>query len=872
MVKIKRDKSKFDIQEVEIGIDGATFTVPFIPATQYTRADGEVKTVEPAWVTSLRYVAKGLGGPKSIEIAGLAMARAITLAVNQAIGLKIEVLAGPIAVSEACPSDTMLWDGQRIIMNEELGAKTAKDADGDQIALVVMGDLCIAIKNPILMGLEVFKFQRIIRGNELKESFDPLTMEYARQMLANVPISNPSWSSQFAKGHRVAAIGIGTIAHSTVDLHATQHMKFEKRIHELANRDWVIDSVTGATVTRRFYDLETCGLQAMRREANDASGSDVTRFPWQVQAPWNVSTVNANSVVKQPPLVLHTVAQADLASFVDKSMKLSFGFSRKTFKAQDKPKITRQVWYDDLWNRLVQMGLITFQVLKRKEPIFDKNGIELPPPILVKFVSPHGEVCGLTDVKRQNDDDVDALTYGFVVYPGITKEAFRHHSSGEGFMPWELGRFLSPQELLSHWMGTIDNTIINPESGEVTGYFPKNLAQWMEPKFATKVAIIQEQVLKIIAKRGDSVPLDSQGRMLRIGAETALNTVCVHYGAECTDWHELETVNNKRQVVVKEGWTLMEHTAKQIDAILSINWFSTKSDSKSYRKYVIRTPEGADPRRAGRQRSQLLRAIKKVTMKVAFVLGDTKSGVLITPSGIKKQEINDSKAFYPIVYATWEDYQTHLRSHNLTEKDYPVEERTFSTWIGEKRTVWVATPKACIRIGKLVDENGNKFMPRECSQFTDGDGSEIDLIFPVTELFAKRCAHLFLDKVEETTIYGYEDVRCLVGEFTFYRTGSASENSRPGKKIRNARGMDIFTIMAGLQKLDTAIAKPGIEALFTKKVDRTKALAAIPLRTLEVNLAYAEMLQALYIQFWKFFGDSWIRTKEHEDEGLDGTD
>ena len=869
-MKTKLDKSKFDIKTTELVIDGVTFTVPFIPATEYTKSDGVVKVVEPAWVTAIRYIAQGKGGVKAIETAGLAMARAIALAINQAIGLKLDVLSGPIAVSEACPEDTILWDARsgRIIMNEELGARTARDADGDQVALVIEGDLCIAIKNPILMGLTVYKFGRITQ-DELLEYFEPLTMDFAKQMLENSPKSAVDWSSQFAKGHRVAQIGIGTNAHATADLFATRHLSFEERIHQLANRDWVTDSVTGATVTRRFHDLETKGLQANRREANESKEIQITRFPWQVQSPWNVLTVNANSVVRQPPTALMTIAQADLTSLVENAMKLNFGFSKKTFKAVEKPKIYRQVWYDDLWQRLVNLGLITYQVLERPVPLFDKNGNPVPPPILVKFVSPSGEVCGLTDVKRQ-DDANDALTYGFVVYPGHTEEAFKHSVTGEKFRPKEMGRILSPQELLSHWLGTIDNTILNPELGIVTGYFPRNVAQWVEPKFATKVAIIQEQILKIIAKRGDAVPLDTQGRMLRIGYETAINTICVHYGTECEDWHEVQTTAGKQEVVTIEGWTIMEVVAKEVEEILSINWFSTKSDSKSFRKYVISSPKGADERRAGRQRSQLLRAILKTRMRVAFVLGDTKSGVLITPSGVEKQRIKDNRVFYPIVFNTWEDYTTHLRSHNLDEEQYPVVERTFSTWIGEKRTVWVAEPKACIRIGKLVDELGNKFMPRACSQFVDGDGSEIDLIFPVTELFAKRCAHLFLDQVQETTIYGYADIKCLVGEFTFYRTGSASENSRPGKKVRNVRGMDIFTVLAGLQNLDTAYIEPQLRTLLVGDKKRKSAKAA--LRSFEVNLAYAKELQELYIQFWKFFGDLWIQAAKREDEGLDGAD
>lgn len=108
MITTKVDISKFDIQTTELVIDGVTFKVPFIPATQYTRSDGEVKTVEPAWVTAIRYISQGKGGIKAIETGGLAMARAVALAVNQAIGLKVEVLSGPIAVSEACPEDTIV--------------------------------------------------------------------------------------------------------------------------------------------------------------------------------------------------------------------------------------------------------------------------------------------------------------------------------------------------------------------------------------------------------------------------------------------------------------------------------------------------------------------------------------------------------------------------------------------------------------------------------------------------------------------------------------------------------------------------------------------------------------------------------------------
>ena len=280
--------------------------------------------------------------------------------------------------------------------------------------------------------------------------------------------------------------------------------------------------------------------------------------------------------------------------------------------------------------------------------------------------------------------------------------------------------------------------------------------------------------------------------------------------------------------------------AKRVDlATGGIAYGGGKGNSQRYRKYVLAEngvpiyghPK-ANPKRSANQRSQLLRSIKKETFLVAVVEMTTQTGVLITPSGLKKQEVPDGAFLAKIV----------------PEEEEGFIPTAYPNWAGNARVTWVGDAKRTCRIGKLLDTLGNKFVPRAYAQgFVLGEpedymptqyegafavsnplaGREVDLIIPIHELAKKGCLSVMLENAQwGTMLIGEREVTCQLVEHTFFRSGTASENDPARTRRANLRGTDGVTIRHTAKRLgieperdcDFAIAVELVNAVKARRI------------------------------------------------------
>jgi hypothetical protein len=216
-----------------------------------------------------------------------------------------------------------------------------------------------------------------------------------------------------------------------------------------------------------------------------------------------------------------------------------------------------------------------------------------------------------------------------------------------------------------------------------------------------------------------------------------------------------------------------------------------------------------------------------ITMRVAVCQMDTLNQILITSSGIAKQDTND--AFLPQVFGTEEDYLKHLEAHGLSADDFPANVVDYKTWQGEARRCWTVGARNTIAIGKLVDIIGNKFMPRWFPQVQTIDyetmqTEDVDLLFPINELVDKDAHHAFLENaIEQDLVLDNGDtVKCLVTNWTFIRTGAASENIPPRWRRCSFKGIDAFPIYNKLKEIKHMEPRKCRDITFAKMLQAVK--------------------------------------------------
>jgi len=406
------------------------------------------------------------------------------------------------------------------------------------------------------------------------------------------------------------------------------------------------------------------------------------------------------------------------------------------------PNPTRQAWTDDPVQSDYSLvaWLIKGGYLQVQELAATRKGV--PPAISVSLFNPAtGKHSAFVWKKDMGGDHVGFST---VLYPAYVYEP----STGEG-------RVMSPLEHLSLYVTRHYGCSCNITTlGYVSAIFKGGGAYALE-----------SCLKKFVELFGDVVPstiTDGRHTPYKNAKFFASRTVVVDHSSFPSFMGKETSID-----------VMMRITAQASKAFGGIHYPSTGS-RPSLRKHFLagenRFPEFcsgmSEAHRPGRNRSLLVRTLRTSNMKVALVVTDSLQ-CYITPTGIEKSK-PEIDTFLPQV------------SFEPVE-NWPMLE--LSSWSGKTTTVWVSpNPKQeSKRVGKLLDQEGSRFEPREVGQWTTEDGTPIDVLYSTAEAEDKKLMAFFLSKATPQTIIGPkgEQIKTYVFDHHLFRSGVASENIQP---------------------------------------------------------------------------------------------
>lgn len=812
-----------------ISVKGINF--PYIePSSITTIINGvpHVQEQEPPYIPLLRKYEEN-GSHNAAAAAIESMRKEILINLILEMGVSALVYEAPIAVSAECPADTLIIDtgADRIIMNEATGAWRYIDADGDRAVVVFNEDrtMGVLVKYPITMQPQSFNLVWM-KSRDLKESFKPLTKEGLDKYLAEAEklakdtgkpgllepmrMETPQEVFDlFAKGEQIVPVGLLTSGHNAMELAECQKMSFQDKMEYIFNSRIQEDGKP-----LRAHEIEDGGMKASRKDGVVQNiEPEALRFGRQqtLDYPYAWGLTSASSIGTMNAKQTEFVTNADLPTLVGDILNLKVGF--RTVRAQ--PSAPKKETYVEggLVTKLMRLGRLRYTEIPHENP-------KMPPCVVIYLTLPNGKICGLTDVKREGARE-EGLTYAFIVPPIFDCRTIydEHGDPAEGCEATY--EWVHPINHLAKCLSSFDSTVKATYDGPVLWYWPSNEADFL--KRGVKITNLQKALTEWCGKYGDPCPSHTDENGIPVPSAIAegimKRTVVVDYGTATTP---------------EEKWPLAQKALKSCNFSL----VGSKGNNVLIRKYMLANEFGgswADSQgkahlaRPGKIRAQALRAVSRKQYRVAIVLSETQNGVLITPSGIEKQLTTE--AFLPQVYNTEAEYQEYLDAMGVSPEDHPVVVTDITTWTKEVRRVWVTSPRSCIRVGKLVDMLGSKFMPRPYEQaYFLGEGDEpeeIDLIIPLEELIAKFNHLAFLKgkgTVEEGIItVGDQTFKALVLTRTFLRTGAASENIRGRFRRARFKSMDSFPIAHAIGKIMDA---PKREVDFTFALQMQDALRA----------------------------------------------
>lgn len=796
--------------------------IPWRAASNHTEViEGEAKVVEtrPPYITFLEQYLQNPGQHLILK-AIKSLKREIIISMIREMAFMDPCYDAPIAVSNDIPYGKVFVDyrNSRIVINELQGISKFVDADGDRANIHLNSDLTKAclVKYPITSQPLILDVLDEMPEHTLK----PLTKKMVKQVLKDNPkaeLSAEDLKLAFLKKHFKVDVGIMTSLWNSYELFKSVGMDYDQKMEFLFNSH--LDA-TGATL--RSQDIEETGLKAARKESKDFEGPKIfgLHTGMVLNYPYAWALTSRSAVSSASGKEIDWVTRYNLPVLVDKIQNLNFVPTdfRKSKPSSDEyvpPKFVE--W--GLIGRLLNLGLLEYVEIPHAE---------LPVPAVVLFMTDHNrEIVGLTDIKR--DKRKEGLTYAFLLAPVFDNRTIYN---ADGTVAEEAeGTWVHPMNHLAKVMSTVDTTVRASSEGEILTYFPSSMKEWLNPKRAIKVGWIQKALIKYCGIYGDPAPAEIvNGDLISISptAETVIkNTVVIDYGKPCD--HE-------------EMWTIAKRAHAQQKFCLP----GSKATNREVRKYVLSNDSGgtfADDKnnasiyRGACLRSQLLKSSRCERMTVAIVDFETSYGTpLITPTGIVKQLLDN--AFLPRCFDTEEELERFASTLNPEEAgvelvadivDYP-------RWDGSRRRCWVINPRSTIRIGKLIDAIGNKFMPLGISQahavvdYNDlTQNSDVDLIMPLKELIAKGTHIDFLeDAVEADLHYDGKIIKCMLTTRQFFRTGDASENIIGRHRKGRYSGMDGVPIRHAISKI-------------------------IPDPQIKPNLDYVEALQSATIALMKKF-------------------
>lgn len=796
---------------------------PVIPSSKSTVRSPEgfkVRTHMPIYITQLkRNIEKE--SDAALKAGILSCYKEIALAVNRGKSLSLEGQEAPLAVSASIPYDSVWIDhvGQRLVLNETFALEHYWDADGDRATLHFgkkfevdeeycerFGGIDPLTQEHIAPGSEVdhtgfgvlIKFPvtspppilKILQGTQVPlESFQDFGFKEAESLLAEAkPL--PDAEELLNKSVNIANTGIVTSAWNTKDLFDTTELPWWQRLCHFY------------TDPNRPKDIEDNGLKVIRKDGKEAQELAIAEFMAQIslEDAWKPALTSTGSIGSMDESRLAFFEDTNLEAYTQAVLDLNVTFRERKEGFVNENKYHTLV-DGFLIENLESMGLIRFAEFNAQPG--------LPPACIMYLSLPNGTPTGCADVKREASSET-GLTYAYVVYPVYDNLDVYGEKNGTFQVVWPASKtFVHPKVMMSKILSSFDSTI--RWNGEVKGYWCDArargvryaLAQFQDPKWATRVSMLEKAIRDYAGIYGDPIPAEFANGTVTptiMAKAIATRTVVVDAGKVCTP--------------VEMAVTLLE-----ANKVHPINFCGTKSTNMRVRKVPLANSEGGAAwaplgihlARPGKSRSQLLRSAMIPKMTIAIVRGATIGGVEITPSGIKKQ--TTETCFLPQVFDTIEDFENHCKGFGLDPKEEQCLTKEAPAWTGETRIYYSSSPKSQIRIGKLIDALGNKFMPRRYDQAVvtpkygeTGEvvdlGKPIDLLIPADELIAKGCLQHFLGKAEEREIeVDGKFFTALVCEHQFFRTQTASEAIPARKRKASYDGMDMFPIYRKLYEL-----------------------------------------------------------------------
>lgn len=762
--------------------------VPYVSTVNVTVLTNEgekVRGIPPQYITNLKTFLERESYP-ALNNAILSMKKEALLSLVRSFAFRATGWEAPTAISAGVPIDHVWIDKRsgRIVLNEWQATQRYIDADGDRATLLFNEDksMAVLVKFPITSQPMILT----VMQEEPVEKFHSLTMRTAKKLMADNPVvqltDNPELLEEmFAKKHVDVPVGLRTNAWNCFDLWSSRTMNWIEKNEFIFNS--FIDQETGKT--QRALDIEDAGMKSARKQGKQLEEAWVIDHMKKLGASkalkneyaWALTSCSSIGDMKMRQLDWFDSADLDAIMTNVANLKLEF----RNVEGADLSESVDTFKDGSLLQRLKNLNLVNWEEL----PHVDKD---MPPAILFWLSLPNGQPVALTDVKREGRDE--GLTYMYVLAP-VYDNVNLYDEAGNVVLGARK-EWVHPIDHLQKMLCTFDNTIRPYHNGPVSHYFPADLADWTNTKRSIKVAMLYKFLSDYCGRYGDPAPATrtKAGIVPSAMARSIIRrTVVIDYG------------RNMNHVE-------MYRVAMEASKTCNFCMVGSKSTNRRIRKYMLANskggtildPEGiTNPYRGACSRAQLQRALQPCKMVVAIVKSDTQNQVFITPTGVEKQHTD--LAFLPQVFNTEEEYNIYLSNHKLDKESCPAEIVDYVTWQGEKRRCWTIGARNTIRVGKLIDEIGNKFMPRQIQQAyykEPGlkDTIEVDLVFPVNELLDKDAHLAYFKNAKERELFLPDGttIKALIVERTLYRTGSASENIPPRWRKCSFKGIDSFPI------------------------------------------------------------------------------
>ena len=773
----------------------------------------------------------------NIQAACISMAREALILLMGEMTFQVRGWDAPTAVSASVPEGAIYLDKRGVpVVNEDWGDQHALDADGDRCSIHRHKDnpgQAVLVKYPVtstpitgliskdgilekFTGLTVEDSQKLIsQYNTSGEVYgipgDGITVEFGK----NTPYQEEKF---FLKGHTPAPVGLLTNGWNTYELDKAQ-----------AKRGWArkIDSMFNNY--QRYEDIELGGLKAARKDEASLADSDITKLDYALayQHAWALTGTGRLAGLSEQALEwFPALDEKGLKQVLTDISKLNVDFRKREENdfERRKPTLRTSPFLKKLLparyyykgklienpDAITKGGLIKFYELKAMPGA--------PSAVVIWLQRPEGIPVALTDVKRK-DHDPEGLGFAYVLYPvWDNRELYSNDKTGDqSLMVSAKSCWVHPIDHLEKCLRQFDNKVINPENGVVVSRFPESWEEWNWPSRAGKIKRLQKFLTDYCGEYGDVVNCTMRNRrpeLLEHNIKFARASAVIDYGGI--------------ELTPEQMWKIASKASSKLRLCLGGN----KQTKSHVRKYCIADESGTPawgafktkchPARQGKQRAQLVHALKEVRMRVAIVNCNTLTQCFITPSGIEKQ--TTSSGFLPMCLNSLGDAQAYLDSLTDLEKanmpDNFLKGTEFTTWTGQKVTVWVVNPRNTVQVGKLISTRAEKFVPRVIGPVVDLDdfnanmeNKQIDLVIPVTELINKGAHTNMLEKCTEHMIhfksYVSEDltqlgditIPAMVGEFIYFRSGAHSENTPPRWRTCRYKGIDGHVIIRQIEKL-----------------------------------------------------------------------